>query len=131
MIQRSQTRNPDYEGAPRGGGLQQLGRVGSDFGPIGTRICSQTRKSDFNRPLMGERHMTTPLNILVIEDSEYDVAFLVAELERAGFDPRWKRVETEADCSANINANVQSSSWLCKSSETDRGNLFGRGSINI
>jgi two-component system, cell cycle sensor histidine kinase and response regulator CckA len=39
--------------------------------------------------------MTTPLNILILEDSPSDADLIVAELRRAGFDPKWKCVETE------------------------------------
>jgi len=41
--------------------------------------------------------MGTPINILMVEDSADDAAILVDELRSAGFDPHWKRVETETD----------------------------------
>src|SRR6266571_3179534 len=40
--------------------------------------------------------MATPLNILIVEDSMDDVVLLVDELKSAGFEPKWKRVETKA-----------------------------------
>jgi two-component system cell cycle sensor histidine kinase/response regulator CckA len=46
--------------------------------------------------------MTTRLNVLVVEDSQDDADLLVAELRRAQFDPKWTRVETEADFIAEI-----------------------------
>src|SRR5882724_7453050 len=46
--------------------------------------------------------MPTPLNILIVEDSPSDAELALAELHRAGFDPKWKRVETEADFLAEI-----------------------------
>ena len=46
--------------------------------------------------------MATPLNILIVEDSPDDADLIVAELRRAGFDPKWKRVETEPDFLAEI-----------------------------
>src|SRR5260221_5579133 len=46
--------------------------------------------------------MPTPLNILIVEDSPTDAELALAELHRAGFDPKWKRVETEADFLAEI-----------------------------
>ena len=46
--------------------------------------------------------MTTPLTILIVEDSPDDADLIVAELRRAGFDPQWKRVETEPDFLAEI-----------------------------
>jgi two-component system, cell cycle sensor histidine kinase and response regulator CckA len=46
--------------------------------------------------------MTTPLNILIVEDSQDDADLIVAELRRAGFAPNWKRVELEADFLAEI-----------------------------
>jgi len=36
------------------------------------------------------------LNVLIVEDSSTDAELLVRELRRAGFDPQWTRVETEA-----------------------------------
>jgi PAS domain S-box-containing protein len=39
----------------------------------------------------------TPLNALIVEDRVADANLIVRELERAGFDPKWKRVETEED----------------------------------
>lgn len=46
--------------------------------------------------------MTRPLNLLIVEDSPDDAALLVAELRRAGFEPKWKRVETETDFLAEL-----------------------------
>jgi DNA-binding NtrC family response regulator len=46
--------------------------------------------------------MATPLNILIVEDSLNDAELVVAELRRAGFDPNWKRIETERDFLAEI-----------------------------
>ena len=37
------------------------------------------------------------MNILIVEDSQDDADLVLRELRRAGFDPHWKRVETEAD----------------------------------
>ena len=41
--------------------------------------------------------MSKPLRILILEDSAADAEMNLRELRRAGFDPQWKRVETEAD----------------------------------
>jgi len=41
--------------------------------------------------------MAIPLNILIVEDSQDDAELLMAEMRRAGFKPKWKRVETEPD----------------------------------
>jgi nitrogen fixation negative regulator NifL len=46
--------------------------------------------------------MAKPLNILIVEDSQDDADLIVAELRRAGFAPKWKRVELEADFLAEI-----------------------------
>jgi signal transduction histidine kinase/FixJ family two-component response regulator len=46
--------------------------------------------------------MTTPLNVLIAEDSAADAELLMAELRRAGFAPQWQRVETEPDFLAGI-----------------------------
>ena len=39
--------------------------------------------------------MSTPLHALIVEDRAADAKLVARELERAGFDPKWKRVETE------------------------------------
>ncbi len=44
----------------------------------------------------------TPLDLLLVEDSTDDADLILAELRRAGFDPGWKRVETEVDFLAEI-----------------------------
>jgi len=46
--------------------------------------------------------MDTPLNILIVEDSQNDADLALTELRRAGFAPKWKRVETEPDFLAEI-----------------------------
>src|SRR6267378_712366 len=47
--------------------------------------------------------MKKPLQILIVEDNPDDAEMLLAELRRAGFDPRWKRIETEPDFLAELN----------------------------
>lgn len=39
--------------------------------------------------------MSIPLRLLLLEDNLSDAELIVHELRRAGFDPRWQRVETE------------------------------------
>jgi signal transduction histidine kinase len=46
--------------------------------------------------------MSTPLHVLILEDRPADAALMVHELRRAGFDPVWQRVETEADYVAHL-----------------------------
>src|SRR5690349_24322150 len=46
--------------------------------------------------------MPIPINILIVEDSSDDALLLVHELKSAGFDPKWRRVETEADFRAGL-----------------------------
>ena len=46
--------------------------------------------------------MSTPLNLLIVEDSPDDVELLVAQLRRDGYDPMWRRVETEHDFLAEL-----------------------------
>jgi len=41
--------------------------------------------------------MAKPLNILIVEDSRDDADLILAQLRHDGFDPVWKRVETEHD----------------------------------
>src|ERR1700761_7761503 len=41
--------------------------------------------------------MRQPLHILIVEDSEHDVIFVVRTLQRGGFEPVFERVETEGE----------------------------------
>src|SRR5882672_11079068 len=41
--------------------------------------------------------MPTPLRVLIAEDRPTDAELMVYELSRAGFEPKWTRVETEED----------------------------------
>jgi signal transduction histidine kinase len=50
--------------------------------------------------------MKTPLNALIVEDSEDDAALLVKELQKNGFALQWKRAETESDYRANLNSEL-------------------------
>ena len=46
--------------------------------------------------------MATPLHLLILEDREEDAELMLHELRRAGFDPKWQRVDTEADFLAHL-----------------------------
>jgi signal transduction histidine kinase/FixJ family two-component response regulator len=46
--------------------------------------------------------MSLPLNVLIVEDRPADAELMLYELERVGFEPLWKRVETEADYLAEL-----------------------------
>ena len=46
--------------------------------------------------------MNRPIHVLVLEDNPVDAELNLRELRRAGFDPQWKRVETEADFRAGL-----------------------------
>jgi PAS domain S-box-containing protein len=41
--------------------------------------------------------MNKPINVLLLEDRETDAEMMIRELQRAGFSPKWKRVQTEPD----------------------------------
>jgi len=43
-----------------------------------------------------------PLGVLIVEDSPDDADLLVRQLRQAGFDPQWRRVETEPDFLAHL-----------------------------
>jgi signal transduction histidine kinase len=43
-----------------------------------------------------------PLRVLLVEDQPDDARLIVEALERAGFDPAWRRVQTEADFEAAL-----------------------------
>ncbi len=48
--------------------------------------------------------MAKPLHVLILEDNPSDAELTVRELSRAGFIPDWKRVETESDFLAALDA---------------------------
>ena len=57
------------------------------------------------------------LLLLILEDNPSDAELMVAELRRAGFEPDWKRVETEADFRP-LSTPPSTSSWpttICRS----------------
>src|SRR5204862_3585803 len=41
--------------------------------------------------------MSTPIHLLIVEDSTDDTDLLLDNLKQAGFEPDWQRVETEED----------------------------------
>jgi PAS domain S-box-containing protein len=47
--------------------------------------------------------MPKPLKVLIAEDNPNDAELAMMELRRAGFEPKWERVETEADYIARLN----------------------------
>jgi two-component system cell cycle sensor histidine kinase/response regulator CckA len=51
--------------------------------------------------------MAQPLRVLIVEDSENDTRLLLRELERAGYDVSWERVET----AASMRSALKGRSW--------------------
>src|SRR5713226_8053822 len=50
--------------------------------------------------------MSIPLRVLIVEDREADAKLMLHELRRGGFDPAWRRVETEADYLAHLDPSL-------------------------
>jgi PAS domain S-box-containing protein len=48
--------------------------------------------------------MSRPINVLVLEDVPSDAELMIHELRRAGFDAKWRRVDTEKDYLASLDA---------------------------
>ena len=46
--------------------------------------------------------MSRPMRVLLVEDNPDDAELVLRELRRAGFEPEWSRVETEADFLAGL-----------------------------
>src|SRR5690349_3018339 len=46
--------------------------------------------------------MTTPLRLLMLEDRARDAELLIAELQSAGFEPDWVRVQTRQEFIAEL-----------------------------
>jgi PAS domain S-box-containing protein len=51
---------------------------------------------------VGMQPMNKAINVLLLEDRESDAEMMIRELQRAGFLPKWKRVQTEPDFVAEI-----------------------------
>ncbi|MFZ2098028.1 MAG: PAS domain S-box protein [Anaerolineales bacterium] len=49
--------------------------------------------------------MSTPIRILIVEDRAADAELILHELQQAGFDSDWQRVETEPDFLAGLETN--------------------------
>jgi PAS domain S-box-containing protein len=47
-------------------------------------------------------HALQPLRVLILEDRPSDAELVVDELRQAGFEPEWRRVDTEADYLAHL-----------------------------
>jgi PAS domain S-box-containing protein len=56
--------------------------------------------------------MSRRLNVLLLEDNMADAKLLLYELQKAGFEPNWQRVETEADYLALLRQAVTSAAPL-------------------
>lgn len=50
--------------------------------------------------------MDIPINILIVEDLAADAELLLSELDRAGFAPAWKRIETETAYRQNLGERI-------------------------
>jgi PAS domain S-box-containing protein len=50
--------------------------------------------------------MNTPLRVLIVEDNPPDAELVVHELRRAGFEPEWKCVDTEAGYAASLHPSL-------------------------
>ncbi|MBL9188445.1 MAG: PAS domain S-box protein [Opitutaceae bacterium] len=51
--------------------------------------------------------MARPLRLLIAEDSPADADLLLRELRAAGFEPRWRRVDSEVDFVAQLNTGIE------------------------
>ena len=47
--------------------------------------------------------MKKPLNVLIVEDSEFDARIMVNVLRQGGYEPKWRRVETAESMGAAMN----------------------------
>ncbi|HEX9926092.1 MAG TPA: response regulator, partial [Anaerolineae bacterium] len=59
-----------------------------------------------------EVNMSRRLNVLLLEDNMADAKLLLYELQKAGFEPNWQRVETEADYLALLRQTATSAAPL-------------------
>src|SRR6266850_7658495 len=71
----------------------------------GSTGCSSTSLRRL-RPAEAKAPVTTPLRALILEDLQTDAELMLHELRRAGFDPNWKRVQSEGEFLANLAPDV-------------------------
>jgi PAS domain S-box-containing protein len=50
--------------------------------------------------------MATPLKVLVVEDNPVEADLVIVELQRAGFEPQWHRVDSEAEYLERLNGDL-------------------------
>ncbi len=51
--------------------------------------------------------MPQPIQLLIVEDNPLDAELVLRELRRAGFEPEWKRVDTEEDFLEQLHAGLE------------------------
>jgi diguanylate cyclase (GGDEF)-like protein len=71
--------------------------------------------------------MTTPLRILIVEDSEADTELLLRELRRGGYAPEFERVETPA----GLNSALARQSWDLIVSDNAMPHLDGLHALKL
>ena len=52
------------------------------------------------------RSVRKGIRVLLLEDEVADAELIVRELRRSGFDPHWRRVETEAEFIDSLNPSL-------------------------
>ncbi len=50
--------------------------------------------------------MPVPLRVLILEDSSTEAELMVKHLHEAGYDPDWRRVETELDYLSHLDPSL-------------------------
>jgi signal transduction histidine kinase len=55
---------------------------------------------------MERRRMSVPLRVLILEDSSTEAAMMVQHLREAGYEPDWRRVETEPDYLSHLDPSL-------------------------
>jgi PAS domain S-box-containing protein len=50
--------------------------------------------------------MTTPINVLIVEDNPLEAGLMIIELKRAGFEPKWHRVDSEGEYLERLNGDL-------------------------
>ncbi len=71
--------------------------------------------------------MGRPLKVLMVEDSEDDSELLLHELRRGGFDPAWKRVETEDA----LRAALEEDAWDIVTSDYEMPHLSAPKALEV
>ena len=98
----------------------------SEGHPVEKMRTAEDHPQDLEVAQRAGRNGKTPLRVLIAEDTPADAELVVCELLRAGFEPAWERVDTEAEFRARLHAG-----WDIVLSDYDMPQFSGRRALEV